>query len=312
MKKLHFYIFVLIFGLNSHLFAQYWVEFDPGACQVGPPPVCVVGHWHWVEVPEMPVNTPASDNQSEGRNFNKPSEISTDLEFESFSYDPGLTGQSSGLRALYERYLPSELFYGGRMTYDQSKSEYKTLDLEATSEATIFSGNLYLGKDVSEKFNKMVSGLLPALKFPYAQLTGGLFYTNYESESGGNKNEPLTSIGPFVNFSFNMFMAPFQFGGGLSYSVTKTNFEYESGRGSKSIDETTSTISMGFNGGRPLGDTMYGSAEIYLLKDGIKVIGAYLNRSMSDAFGLTVGYKKLFGLDNFSNSKITIGSNIRF
>lgn len=31
----------------SHAGLARWVENSPGNCSVGPPPVCVAGHWHW-------------------------------------------------------------------------------------------------------------------------------------------------------------------------------------------------------------------------------------------------------------------------
>lgn len=285
MKRIIFLSGVLLLCGSAKVHAQYWVEFNPGTCQVGPPPICVSGHWYWVEVPEVEASPSAavhagksSRSESEKEEFHKPSEISTDLEYETFSHS-AVEGRSLGIRALYETTSSSGFAFGVRGSYE------KTAIKNSDASPGIFSGNVYI--------NQSIKG--------FVSLAGGVYYSRYTRKDVN----PLTSVGPFVSLSYGWFNAHSHIGGGFSYTFAKVKFD-------PILDETQRTFSFGINGGTRLGKNMYGAAEVFRLKDNIHIIGGSLTRAFSEAFGLTLGVKKLLGVENFSNFKIVLGTSVRF
>ena len=131
--------------------AQYWVEFDSGTCLVGPPPVCVSGHWYWIEAPNLPsagfqqLAAGQDRNSIANRNsaYYKPTEFSTDVEYETFSHGT-MEGKSIGIRALVENVSASGFGYGGRFVYTGGTVEYQGFIDE--TKTTNMSANLYLIK----------------------------------------------------------------------------------------------------------------------------------------------------------------------
>jgi hypothetical protein len=282
---------MLLLLCGGELRAQYWVEFEPGTCQVGPPPICVTGHWYWVEAPQVSSTAAKpAEGQSRLEDIQKPSEISTDLEYETFSRST-LDGSSIGLRALYERTLSSGIVLGGRLTYDRASFDGSDLS------AKIFSGSLYVRRSFAEEMRNLISLSEAADVF----VSGGLSYTRYRSEPF----DPLTSWGPFLNVGFMWYQSSFNIGGGFSYTLSQVKYE-------PFIDESKSTISLGINSGYTFSEKMSGALELFRLKDGIYVTGVSAGYHVSDTFGLMLGIKKLFGIEEFSNFKITLGSSVRF
>jgi hypothetical protein len=285
MKRIIFLLGVLLLCCSFDVHAQYWVEFNPGTCQVGPPPVCVAGHWYWVEVPEVEISPSAAvkagksaGSESKREEFHKPSEISTDLEYETFSHS-SVEGRSFGFRAFYETTTSSGFSFGTRGSYERTSIK----DSEVSP--GIFSGNVYV--------NQSIMG--------FVSIAGGFFYSRFSRKDVN----PLTSMGPFINLSYGWFNANSHIGGGFSYTFAKVKFD-------PILDESQRTASFGINAGTRLGEHMYGAAEIFRLKDDIYITGASLTRAFSETFGLTLGMKKLFGIKDFSNFKITLGQSVRF
>jgi hypothetical protein len=298
MKRYFLLIVLPLLFFDGELKAQYWVEFNPGTCQVGPPPTCVAGHWYWVEVPSFSFGFGASSSgagpgatqsgqsgqsaQTEEERFRKPTEISTDLEYETFSRKNSVEGRSLGLRGGLERSLPSNFSYGFGITYEKSKTEEALAVLERSP--SIFAGNVFIKR-----------------RFEVILVSVGYSYSNYK---GDDDVEPLITSGPFASVSFNWFSSPFLIGGGFSYQRSKTKFE-------PFVDESNSTTSFGINTGFELGKTAFITGEFFRLKE-FSVVGATLSKSISQAFALTLGYKKALGLEDFSNNKFTLGSSFRF
>lgn len=280
--------------------AQYWVEFDPGTCLVGPPPVCVSGHWYWVEAPNLPsagfqqmaiaqdAGSVSSSSADRASAYYRPTEFSTDLEYETFSRN-GMEGKSIGLRALYEKVSATGFGWGGRGVYTSGTIEYQGFTDDTKTRN--MSVNLYLIKYLNESIF----------------VTGGYFLSSYKvkEDDPDFERDAMVTQGPFISVAFSTMAGPVSLGGGISYSGAKVKWE-------DFIDESAATLSWGFSSGYRINEYMNVTGEFFVLKEGVSVLGLYLFRAMSEAFGLTLGYKTLMGVEDFKNSKITLGSSIRF
>jgi|GEM_PF-3106446 len=296
MKRSLFIVFFLSLWV-SLLQAQYWVEFDSGTCLVGPPPVCVSGHWYWVEAPNLPSagfqqmamgQNAGSSSADRNSAYYMPTEFSTDLEYETFSRD-AMEGKSIGIRALYEKVSATGFGWGGRGVYTAGTIEYQGFTEDTKTRN--MSANLYLIKYLNESIF----------------ISGGYFFSSYKVDEDDPELErdAMITQGPFISVAFSTMAGPVSLGGGLSYSGAKVKWE-------EFIDENAATLSYGISTGYMLSENANITGEFFVLKEGISVLGIYLFRAMSEAFGLTLGYKTLMGVDDFKNSKITLGSSIRF
>lgn len=286
MKRL--VILMVVVFLCSPLMAQIWVEHDPGHCTVGPPPICVSGHWYYVELPKLQTSTfRPQGEESRERQLIKPAELSTDLEYESFSYDGDfydVNGSSIGLKAAYERMTSSTFSYGARLLYE--KGNIKDSDYSPY----FFAGHVFAKKWLGE------------LIF----VSGGFSYSSYK---GGDDIDPLSSLGPVVSVGLEYYVGSVLIGGGVSYQYSKISFE--EAKGYDFFENGRSNLSFGLNGGYELGESMFIAAEFYKLT-GLSVIGTTLSYFVSETFALTLGYKTILGLEQFTNHKITLGSSVRF
>lgn len=279
--------------------AQYWVEFNPGTCTVGPPPACVVGHWHPLQLPQSPVRslgihaTPLADGE-EGEQQTRVTDISTDLEYERFSFMGAPGGSSLGLRAMYVRQNASGLGGGAIVTADRS-----TLENSPASASHNLAGHAYVSADLGGHVLSEEARLDQAL-------TGLVGLSISSFLPGHDGASALNTVGPFATLQYSRFMGLMSYGANLTYSVATmagNDFGLES--------TTAGSWALGATAGYMLNEATFFSGDVYGLKGGLMVVGGTMTRSFSPTFGLTLGAKTLLGQDDFSNFRFTLGSTYR-
>ena len=310
MRKTLFLAALVMLATPAAARAQYWVEFNPGTCTVGPPPACVSGHWHPLQLPQTAPRaayTPtlkasgeatdeASQEQQEQKK-KKSTDISTDVEYESFSYPDQTSGTSIGLRGMYIKRNESGL--GGGVIVTGERSQMKATFTEPEP-SFILAANAFVSADLGERFLSEEAQLNQAL-------TGQAGVSVSSFRPGGEGVDPINTYGPFATVQYSRFQGVFSYGASLTYSMAKLSMGEQFG----GISQSTGSWALGLNGGYSLNEATFVSGDVYSMKGGLMVAGGSVTRSFSPTFGLTVGAKTLLGQDGFSNYRLTLGSMYR-
>lgn len=267
-----------------------WIEYHPGTCTVGPPPICVVGHWYWMEEPQVTsLVEPVFRDEPKEKREKRPSEVSTDLEYESFSYSGGNSGSNWGIRMAYERNMPLGVDYGLRGIYQRGTVE----DEDITTQN--LSATFYMRRPFYRRLKLVGSGT----------------YSRYSAELGSDAEESLKSLNTFsgaIAVAFEEYAAPFMFSGGVSYQLSYDDRDLPEGSDYSNFNASLVIVAAA---GMPLGDNMATNLEIYKAS-GFAVLGASLSMLVSETFALTGGYKTILGIANYSTNELTVGSSVRF
>jgi hypothetical protein len=289
----------LALGAPAAAHAQYWVEFSPGTCQVGPPPACVAGHWHPLQLPQAPVRSPIQSaaalggGDADGEQQQKATDISTDLEYEHFSFRDVMSGTAIGLRGMYLRQNMDGRGYGAVVTAERSILH----DFEGEA-SSILGAHMFMSADLGGRFLSEDARL--------DQVLTGQAGLSLSSFRPGGMDDALNTFGPFGTVQYTRFLGLMSYGASLTYSMARrggTDFGVDAA--------TAGSWALGFNGGYMLNDATFVSGDLYSLKGGLMVLGGTMTRAFSPTFGLTLGAKTLMGQDDFSSFRMTLGSTYR-
>lgn len=222
----------------------------------------------------------------------KPGEVSTDVEYETFTF-VGQDGNSIAFRGALERTTDSGgLGFGVRLAY--SRVSFADSDNRIqTGEATAFlkfplSGFLDIGANVT--------GTISSLKTKTS---------DQESHAFG--------FGPFVSL-YTVFDAGHMLAGGLMYQYVnpedKANLNTENVRvlayGAMGVYALSKKLGVSLEGFR------MDNLEIEGKDDAFTILHPQLHFYLSDAFGLILGYKTVLGIDDYDSAEFTLGSSVRF
>lgn len=278
----HHSAFLLLLILLSTPSWAVWVEYDPSTCRVGPPPICVAGHWFWQEESSAMVNHVSPGGRER---HSHPQEMSADIEYESYSYaDDTLEGNTVGVRMDYQRYLDSGLSYGLRGNFIRGTVQ---TDQGGDASSKQYTGTLY--------------ARMPLQGFDFQGVdvvgSGSIAHLTDAADQG------FTNLIGTVAVAYEHWQGDALLTGAVGY------------RGNLSTkDIGGSGLDLGYvavaAGSLPVGDKLAANGELYKLPN-LAVIYGSLSFLASDVFALTVGYKTTLGIDDFSNNKIAIGANYR-
>jgi hypothetical protein len=222
----------------------------------------------------------------------KPGEVSSDVEYETFTF-VGQDGSSIAFRGALERTTDSGgLGFGVRLAY--SRVSFADSDNRIQSgEATAFlkfplSDFLDIGANVT--------GTISSLKTKTS---------DQESHAFG--------FGPFVSL-YTVFDAGHMLAAGLMYQIVKP--KDEAGQSSDDVRVLAYGAMGVYTLSKKLGVSVEGfrmdNLEIEGKDDAFTILHPQLHFYLSDAFGLILGYKTVLGIDDYDSAEFTLGSSVRF
>jgi hypothetical protein len=226
----------------------------------------------------------------------KPGEISTDVEYESFTFVK-LDGRTVSFRAAFERTTDTGgLGFGVRLSYTRVSFDQNDNRLQSGE------GTAYLKIPLADflEVGANITGTASRLKFVGSNLVSG---TNEL-----NQNVNTVGYGPFL--SARVPLGNHLLAGGLLYQVTNPD----------DGDKNLSTLSYGAMGVFCLSEKLAISAEGFRMAnldvegadDSFTVLHPQLHLYITSSFGLIVGYKTVVGIDDYDSTEFTLGSSIRF
>lgn len=327
MSRLIFGILLVMLGLGVCFLPgsvdAYWVEFNPGTCQVGPPPNCVAGHWYWVDpgsgVASVAGMSSASTNSFHGQQISqdvvedRPSEVSCMLEREEFTLKNDVTGDDDG--------SANALALGWQYTADSGTS-------------IGINGFFEKSKVDSADDDQDVMLATLAFRFPssdYSQTALTFQYTKISSSS--DLVEDTGSYGGGFSYLYNRYWSHVSFSLGLGVQVSKAILP-DVAEGDSEQSDLGAAGSLGLGFGVMFTERLSVQMELFNSygfdlsniddsvsetgeetsdsADLVQVGGFYVSYLFTDFWGLTLGYKKLMGIETYDGNEITLGSSIRF
>jgi hypothetical protein len=237
------------------------------------------------------VSPQAGAKQEEGREGEretKPGEVSTDVEYESFTFLK-LDGSTLSFRGAFERTTDAGgLGFGVRLAYSGVKFEDNDNQMQS-GEGTAFvkiplGGIIEIGANVGGTVNRI-------------------------EVAGRNQNVNSFGYGPFL-----AVRAPLSGGhvlaGGVLYQAINPNDSDDDLRilayGAMGVLSVSEKLALSVEGFR------MANLEIENAEDSFSVVHPQLHFYLTNSFGLILGYKTVLGIDDYDSSEFTLGSSIRF
>lgn len=244
----------------------------------------------------MPKVSPQARAAEEGKRTGearvKPGEISTDVEYETFTF-VGQDGKSLAFRGAFERTTDAGgLGFGLRLAYNRvtfDKNDNKLQTGEATAFVKIPLADFFeIGGNISGTFNRLKTGSL-------------------------EQNVNSLGYGPFLAVRYN-FPAGHMLAGGVMYQIINPDEELEPDK------ENLRVLAYGAMAVLAIGEKLAVSAEGFSVKnleiegegDSFAVLHPQIHFYLSDSFGLVFGYKTVLGIDDYDSTEFTLGSSVRF
>lgn len=246
-----------------------------------------------VVMPDVSPQTRAGrEEKQKGEAKVKPGEISTDIEYETFTFVKQ-DGKSIAFRGAFERTTDSGgLGFGLRVAYSRVSFDKNDNQLQ-TGEATAFI-KIPLGDFVEIGGN--ITGTVNRLK------TASL-----------DQNVNSLGYGPFLSLRAG-FGAGHMLAGGVLYEIINPDEELDPSK------ENLRVLAYGAMGVLSVGEKLAFSAEGFRMlnleiegdDDSFTVLHPQIHFYLSDSFGLTLGYKTVLEIDDYDSTEFTLGSSVRF
>lgn len=234
----------------------------------------------------------AEEKERTGEARVKTGEISTDVEYETFTF-VSQDGKSLAFRGAFERTTDAGgLGFGLRVAYNRVAFDKNDNRLQ-TGEATAFM-KIPLGDFI--EIGGSIGGTVNRLKTATV-----------------DQNVNSLGYGPFLSLRYD-FPGGHMLAGGVMYQIINPDEELEPEK------ENLRVVAYGAMAVLALGEKLAISAEGFSMKNleiegegnSFAVLHPQLHLYLSDSFGLIFGYKTVLGIDDYDSTEFTLGSSVRF